>query len=173
MIRREYYLSGNDYIDQVDTNGSAQTFTPQTNYDLVELRVKVARRGTPGTITVTIHATDGDGHPTGAALATETFDGDVLTTDLANPDIKVITFASPASLSASTKYAIKMTVTTYLVNVTYMAWYCDEPGTYTNGVALEWNTVLSDWVYVYSADTDFYFDTYSPGIPYSQAHIIG
>ena len=147
-----------NYIDQVDTNGSAQTFTPQANHRLTLVKVKVARRGTPGIITLTIHATDGDGHPTGAALATETFDGDALTSDLSNPEIKEITISLPPTLSASTKYAIKMTVTSFLVRYIYLAWYCDEPGSYINGKALQWNTIVSDWRNIYSDNTDFYFD---------------
>jgi len=55
-------------------------------------------------IVVSIYA-DGSSEPTGSALATETLSGSSLTTDCSTGDTTV-TFSSPPSLSAATKYWI-------------------------------------------------------------------
>ena len=146
-----------DSIDQVDTYSSVQSFTPQVNYDLVLVKLKMARKGSPGITTVEIHTADGSDIPTGASLATETFNGNDLTTNLNNPEIKTITYISPASLGSGTKYAIQVIPTNFEGNVTYVAWYDDNLATaYANGRGME-RPNGTTWV---ARNSDFYFDTY-------------
>lgn len=60
-------------------NWSAQTFTVSTGYAISSVRLKLKRLLLPGTITISIRATDGSGHPTGADLCVGTTNGDTLT----------------------------------------------------------------------------------------------
>ena len=82
----------------------AQSFTPVLNHKITSLKIKVFRTGSPGTVTVSIKGTDGDGKPTGADLASGTFDGNAVTTDTAG-EWQEIVFSSPYTLRASTKFA--------------------------------------------------------------------
>jgi len=82
----------------------AQSFTPVLNHKITSLKIKVFRTGSPGTVTVSIKGTDGDGKPTGADLASGTFDGNAVTTDTAG-EWKEIVFSSPYTLRPGTKFA--------------------------------------------------------------------
>lgn len=88
----------------------ARVFQASASYDAYGVSVPVTRANTPGTITVELYAVDGSDKPTGAALATGTFDGDLqgTSTSITWADV---TFASPYSLVSGTKYAIVMTDT--------------------------------------------------------------
>jgi hypothetical protein len=102
----EYYNTGDDSSQPFwDTRWEAQTFTPSTTHTITSVKLRLYRVGSPGTITVGIRATDGDGHPTGEDLCSGTTDGDTLTTD-SGGEWREITLGSGYELSASTKYAI-------------------------------------------------------------------
>lgn len=83
----------------------AQTFTPTTTHNVTDVDLKLYRVGNPGDVTVSITATDGNGHPTGADLCSGTTDGDTLTIDTAG-EWRNIPFTTTTALTASTKYAI-------------------------------------------------------------------
>jgi hypothetical protein len=60
----------------------AQSFTaPAYSHKLTSVKLKLYRVSTPGTLTVSIKATDVNGKPTGADLTSGTLDGNAMTTD--------------------------------------------------------------------------------------------
>ena len=102
----EYYDTGDDgYQSIYGTLWEGQSFTPSSSHTINKIELKLYRIGSPGTVTVSIRATDGSGHPTGSDLCSGTTDGDTLTTDT-NGEWRGISLAAGTSLTASTKYAI-------------------------------------------------------------------
>jgi hypothetical protein len=102
----EYYNT--DYDDNTNFYGAtwwAQTFTPSTAHKITSVKLQLYRTGSPGTITVSIRATDGSGHPTGSDLCSGTINGNSLTSSYPGEWYE-ITLGSGYDLSASTKYAI-------------------------------------------------------------------
>jgi len=86
------------------TKWGAQTFTTIDSFEIAKIKVKLSRDGSPGTITASIKAVDGSGHPTGADLTSGTSDGDSLTDDPAGEWRQIN--LTPYTLLATTKYAI-------------------------------------------------------------------
>lgn len=110
----------------------SQTFTPSSTHDIDSLKLKLRRTGLPGTITVSIKATDGEGKPTGDDLLVTTFDGDTLTTDTYG-EWKTILFYTSISLLASIKYAIVIRCDGSSSN--HLSWRADATSpTYTGGM---------------------------------------
>ena len=104
--RCEYYTTGDDIYGSLwGTSWKAQTFTPSQSHEVLRVKLKLYRYGFPGTVTVSIRATDGSGHPTGNDLCSGTTDGDTLTTD-SEGEWREIIFASGYNLAANTKYSI-------------------------------------------------------------------
>lgn len=96
-----------DYVEFTNTSWQAQTFTigatgQDITHKLTSLTLLLHKDGSPGTITVSIRATDGEGKPTGADLSTGTTDGNTL---IYEPSWREISM-SPYTLQAGTKYAI-------------------------------------------------------------------
>jgi hypothetical protein len=102
----EYFNTGDD--DFFAVRGStwiAQTFTPSTAHKITSVKLLLYRLGSPGTITVSIRATDGSGHPTGGDLCSGTTNGNTLPTS--SPyEWREVTLGDGYDLAASTKYAI-------------------------------------------------------------------
>jgi len=103
----EYYNTGDDayWGGPYGAHWGAQTFTPATAHKITSVKLKLFRIGSPGTATVSIRATDGNGLPTGADLCSGTIDGNTLTTNEAGLWYE-ITLGAGYNLAASTKYAI-------------------------------------------------------------------
>jgi hypothetical protein len=88
----------------------AQTFTVgASGHTVTSVKLKFWRIGNPGTVTVSIRATDVDGHPTGSDLTSGTIDGNTFTTD-SNGAFYEISLAE-YTLTAGTKYAIVVRAT--------------------------------------------------------------
>ena len=101
----EHYNTGNDTVwGFFSQYWKAQTFTAESDHSVTSVKLKLYRTGSPGTIIVSINATDGSGHPTGTGLTSGTTDGDTLTTDTAG-EWREIALTS-YDLSKDTKYAI-------------------------------------------------------------------
>lgn len=104
----EYYNTGDDgYGNLYDERRYAQTFTPSIAHEITSVKLLLFRDGSPGTITVSIRATDVSGHPTGSDLCSGTIDGNTLTTDTDGLWYE-ITLGAGFNLNADTKYAIVM-----------------------------------------------------------------
>ena len=104
--RYEYYRGS--YDDRVWIYGAVwhgQTFTPSINHKVTSVKLLLGRTGSPGTLTVSIRATDGSGHPTGGDLCSGTYNGNGV---IGTPNVAWIEIflGSGAQLSAGTKYAI-------------------------------------------------------------------
>ena len=143
----------------IGDNWRAMTFTPQTQHTISSVKL-VAWRGnnSPGTITVSIRATDGSGHPTGSDLAIGTFNGaSILVYTTGSPaDITTYwfetTFNTGYSLAASTKYAIVVRVTS-ADNTLYVGKsntsYANGNDEWSDDAGASWNT---------TADPDWFFE---------------
>jgi len=104
-IKFEYYNTGDDSVGMAYSNyWVAQTFTVgATGHTVTSVKLLLCRAGSPGTVTVSIRATDGT-HPTGTDLTSGTIDGNSLTTNSAGAWYEIVLTEYP--LSANTKYAI-------------------------------------------------------------------
>lgn len=102
----EYYNTNDDYaVPFYGVVWLAQTFTPSTAHKITSVKIQLMRVGFPGTITVGIRATDGNGHPTGGDLCSGTTNGNTLPTSSPG-EWREITLGAGYDLAASTKYAI-------------------------------------------------------------------
>ena len=100
---------GNAPEYRVDTAGQyrAQTFISVVPAPLKKVRVYLVRADgqTTGTVTFVIKAVDGNGKPTGSALATQIVADSSLPDTTDNP-VTEVTFATPATLVNGTQYAL-------------------------------------------------------------------
>jgi hypothetical protein len=151
----DYYLLGDDYRGVA--YGSiylAQSFTASTGYSCTGVKLKLVRNGTPGTVAIKLYATDGSSKPTGAALASGTYDGDTLPAHGAGNWVSV-TWASPYTVVSGTKYAI-------VVNITggstaqYVGWrYDSTAASYTGGTYIASADSGASWTLTSTADFMF------------------
>ena len=146
------------------TDWRGQTFTPATAHQITSVKLKLARVGLPGTLTVSIRATDGEGKPTGGDLCSGTIDGDTLTTDGAG-EWREITFSPGYELTASTKYAIvSRTLTGDGSN--YVSWRADSTSpTYTDGSNTA--SVNSGSTWILFTTTDMMFEEWGLGVTWT------
>ncbi len=129
----ENYFTGDDGVASAiyGTRWSAQTFTPLFSHTITSVKLLLYRVGSPGTITVSITATDSNGHPTGADLCSGTTDGDTL--DTVSPYTKrEITLGAGTFLSAGVKYAI-VVKSTAPTSANRLLWRTNSTGNYTGG----------------------------------------
>lgn len=104
------YITGADSWRRVQgVQWKSQSFTASAGYDAGGVRLMMWRKGTPGTVTVSLKAASGHA-PTGAALASGTFDGDTLPT-YPNQTWTKVTFDSPYTLVDSTEYCLEVKAT--------------------------------------------------------------
>lgn len=109
--KRQYHDSSPDGYLQIYKTGAfdrqaSQSFLTGSTYDISSVFLRVYRLDLPGTMTVSIREASGD-EPTGGDLVSGTFNGNTVTLDSSGEWIE-ITFGTPYSLSASTKYTIVM-----------------------------------------------------------------
>lgn len=109
---------------------AAQTFTPQVSHKIDQVDLYVHTAGTPGDFTVSIKATDVNGHPTGNDLCSVTMDGDTL------PGSKTwvsFVFDSFANLEVDVKYAIVCRCPDAEGSANSIYWRADSSDTYARG----------------------------------------
>lgn len=126
----EYFDTGADNnISAYGATWIAQTFTPSTTHKITSVKLYGVKSGSPGTLTISIRATDGSGLPTGSDLCAGTTNGDVITPI----QWYEVTLGSGATLTASTKYAIVLRAPSGSVN-NWMNWSGDSTSpTYAGG----------------------------------------
>ena len=100
----EYYYNGDAAAEVYGVYFEAQTFTPEIGHKITSVKLFLYRVGLPGTVTVEITPTNGNGHPTGPVLCSGTTDGNTL--DTAVYEWREITLGSGYDLNVDTKYAI-------------------------------------------------------------------
>ena len=167
LVLKESYQTGHDGSLRVPRNYGgggvvvflAQTFTAESSYSIGMVRLRLFRYLLPGTITVSIYATDGSGFPTGSALCTGTTDGDTLT-DNSSGELRDIYFNTTAEITDTIKYGITITAPSGDANNT-IAWRYDLSASYTGGQALLFDYLSSGvWNDAGNPDRDFMFSTY-------------
>jgi hypothetical protein len=94
-----------------DDNWYAQTFTPQTTHNITSVILSLGRPSgdTPGTVTVSIKAVDGDNKPVDGDLCSGTTNGNTvpeIAYPTPAPEEREITFGTNPTLTAGTRYAI-------------------------------------------------------------------
>ena len=157
MPLKDYYITGND--SSIALHGTAwygQSFTAGSSYTVARVAFLMYRSGTPGNVPVNLYATDGASKPTGAALATVTFDADTLTTN-SDGEWKELTFDAPYSVVSGTKYAIIPEPT---AGNLYLHRDVTSP-TYTGGNVLYTGDGGSSWTLL--TTQDMMFKTYTAG----------
>lgn len=102
----EYYNTGADsYVSLYGVVWRGQTFTVgSVGHTVTSVKIKCTREGYPQTVTVSIRATDVDGHPTVTDLTSGTIDGNTFTINPAGAWYEIT--LTKYTLSANTKYAI-------------------------------------------------------------------
>lgn len=106
----------------------AQTFTPGTAHSVDFIDLNINKTNSPGDFTVSIKATDGSGHPTGADLVSCTIEE----ADIPSSHQWVRCFVTPYALSQGTKYAIVFRAPNGNVTNTVSVYYTDSD-VYANG----------------------------------------
>ena len=150
-----YYFCGTQWI--------AQTFTPQTSHKITSVKLEFDRYPAAiGTITASIRATDAGGHPTGGDLCSGTMDGNLLT---GSPAWYTITLGSGYNLSAGTKYAIVVRISSDC-STSFANWYFNSSGTYPYGWGELSGNSGSSWAS--STGYDFMFEEWGDPVGASQ-----
>ena len=159
----EYYITGDD--DGLGAGGTtwlAQTFTPAISHRITEVKLKVYRKGSPGTLTVGIRETDVGNKPTGDDLCSGTIDGDALTSSSPGEWVE-ITLGAGCILDASTQYAIVIRAPDGIAGFEVVKWRNDYTSpTYTGGALVWSNDSGSSWVI--DTTKDFMFEECGAGI---------
>lgn len=108
----ESYTTGDDNAYEINhaNDRVAQTFhSGVAAYTISSVMFKLYRVLTPGTVTVTLRAVDGENKPAAGILATGTIDGDTLTVDT-DGEWYEISFTVPYALTVNVMYAIVINV---------------------------------------------------------------
>lgn len=102
----EYYNTGvNDYVYVYNAVWVAQTFTVGiTGHRITSIKLEAHRVGSPGTLTVSVRATDGNGHPTGEDLTSGTINANTFGVNFPGSWYEVT--LTSCILEPNTKYAI-------------------------------------------------------------------
>ncbi|MFC2032747.1 choice-of-anchor R domain-containing protein [Chloroflexota bacterium] len=166
----EHHNTGdNQDTEMYQTVCYAQTFTAESNHNVTSVRLKLYRIGNPGTVIVSIRATDGSGHSTGPDLTSGTTDGNTLT-DVSPGEWRQIPLAGYPLLSG-TKYAIVVRISGGDVD-NHIRWRWEQhalPVTspYTGGNAEMGSNYGASWVKAgfASFDRDFMFEVFEWGAP--------
>jgi len=151
--RVDQYPSGHTTYFSItnSTKRLAQSFTASKDYTISSVELLLKRGFTPGTVTVSIKATDeGTGQPTGEDLCSGTLNGDDFFTF---PTWQLFEFETPYALTSGEKYAIVLQAAAQRIE-----WRIHFGGTYSGGYATTSTNSGDDWTdyTVY----DFMFVTY-------------
>lgn len=114
-----------------DDKWIAQTFTPSVSHSITRVKLVLGKALSPGDLTVSIRATDGNGQPTGSDLASGTQVEADIPTVWSGTQV-FVDFSSPATLIADTKYAIVCRALTGDVN-NKVNWYKKTSDVYAGG----------------------------------------
>ena len=154
----EYYNTGdNSDAWMYAARWIAQTFTPSEAHKITSVKLLLFRAGLVGTVTVSIRATDGSGHPTGEDLCSGTTDGDTLPTG--SPyEWREITLGDGYDLSADTKYAIVVRIST--ADSIYLKWRMDNSSPTYEGGNLEYSNYSGESNWTATTTQDLMFEEY-------------
>lgn len=132
-------------------NWYAQSFLVGSSaHTVTSVKIYLKRYGSPGTITLSIRAVDGNLHPTGSDLASGTTNGNTLPTS--GYEQREITLSAEVTLSANTTYAIVVRATS--ANSTNVAYWRSNFQTPNGGYA------TGEWNESYDSGVTWYFQPY-------------
>ena len=151
--RYEYYNTG-DNSGSGFWNGKwlAQTFTPSVAHKITSVKLKLFRTGSPGTITVSIRATQ-DGKPTGGDLCAGTTNGNTLPTGPAG-EWREITLGDGYNLT-TVMCAIVVRISGGDLDNRGNWWYASS-GTYGGGAHVDSDDSGANWTI--NSNYDFMFE---------------
>jgi hypothetical protein len=138
------YDTGDDSAAiEYGTEEVAQSITVTSYWDITSIEIKIYRVGSPGTCALTIYATDGNGHPTGASIRSLGIAEAAISTDPAGA-WHTITVSGGQALTAG-KYAFRLTGGNDASN--YVAWRFDNnDATYAGGDRIHSTDGGTNWV---------------------------
>ncbi len=157
----EYLNTGeDDYGAIYGANWAAQTFTPATAHRITSVKLMLVRAGSPGDITVSIRATDGTGHPTGADICSGITNGNTLP-ESGYGEWREITLTPAFNFKAATKYAIVVRALGATLG-NHLSWSWDTEGGYAAGNGETSINSGGTW----TAQTyDFMFENWGEAVP--------
>jgi len=135
----------------------AQTFTTVNAHRIRSVKLKLYRYGYPGTVTVSIRAVDGSGHPLLPGLCSGTIDGNFLTTDTGGQWYE-IDFGAGCNLAAATKYAIVVRATDGSSSSNCVRWRENSANPYATGNTEKSSTSGGDGTWSADATSDLMFE---------------
>jgi hypothetical protein len=144
-----------------NTYWHGQTFTAESNHSVTSVKLFVYRQSNPGTVTVSIRATNGNGRPIGEDLAVGHTDGNTL--PVWDYEWREITFITPCTVTSGTKYAIIARVPYAATLTSYLRWLSTVDGSYSGGSEERDGNSGTTWFGPYDEDTDMRFEVW--GIP--------
>ncbi len=148
-------------------NWRGQTFTTTSAYSITDVALSCWKFGSPGNITVSIRAVDGNGKPTGADLASVTVADSVFST-LPTRAWYTFTFDTPYDLDDATKYAIIFRAPSGNASNSFTVFGYDSAG-YANGEYTFSVNSGSSWNFLDPNNRDLMFRTYGDLIPPGKA----
>ena len=149
MSTLQQYNNGT-VVTEGGASENAVTFTTTSSYTIDSVVLPLFRKGSPGTLTVSIYATS-SGLPSGSPLTSGTYNGNSLSDSFSSPTIATIS-VTPYLLAASTQYAIVTTTNTAHPN--YVKWLMSSTSDYPDGVSYYY---VSNWTV---SPYDYIFETY-------------
>ena len=159
----EYYNTGDDATRLIEQAvWGAQTFTPSEAHTITSVKLKLRKTSAaydPGTITISIKATDGSGHPVDGDLCSGTILGSDITT---TPTWYEISLGAGHDLDADTKYAIVVRAPDAPTDEG-VKWRYDSSGEYDGGCREHSTNSGSSWTSY--TDHDFMFEEWGEEIP--------
>lgn len=134
----------------------SESFTPQNSHTLTKVRLRLRRKGLPGTLNIHIRAADASHLPILPDLATGSIDGNSLT-DAGWGDWYLIDLGAGVALSANTEYCIILEAPSS-TSSKYVEWVGSTASNYPNGLhALSSNNGVT---WAAQATQDGYFIEY-------------
>jgi len=153
MVVYQSFGAGGDVDERFGGNyWAAQTFTPASGHAIGFVELYIEKGGSPGDVTASIRAVDGANKPTGPDLASATV-GEA-NIGLTKTWIRFV-FATPASLTASTMYAIVVRAPSGDGSTNYIEWLYDLEAGYAGGTKATSGDSGGTWALQTSQDLYF------------------
>ena len=138
-----------DYETNITKRG--QVFLCDTaNAEIESVQFKLFRSGTPGTFNVELYAVDGSNHPTGDALSSGSYNGNILTTGTTGLWTSIS--MSAYTMSSGTSYALVIDPIN-AISPNYVGVKAITLGEYADGGSLL--LIDSNWTYIAGVDLGF------------------
>lgn len=157
----DYYKIGDDSgVGFYSSKWKAQTFTASEGYAIEGVGLKLYRQGSPGTLTISIRATDVNDKPTGPDLASVSMNPSTITTSSIGEWLEFV-FSSSYALQNGTRYAIVLRTATGDISNRVFARADISSPEYTEGESATSVDSGGSWILVSSVD--LMFETFKSG----------